>query len=219
MTINSNKVRLVLGLISVASMPVSLALLPPLTKSPSKTAVKAAARTVLHYRDSVEDADSVYNALNSQQLQPASEGLEAPKTGVQMGVIRTLAMSQTFALAGATTLAAAAMTLTGHPLDFNSIHWNDSEHFRPLFDLVSNNGWRFVEGFLAAIPVIYAGNQVETSDERDLSQVNFSTMSKCQSFSQLFKFNDILVLWLTHLFLLRHGNDPLRSTCSRKHRG
>lgn len=181
MTIKMKAVHIItMGVIAVVSMPVSTAFLLPLAKtSISNTVVEAAARTILHYRDTVEDAEAVFNGLNSQQIQSQSDEQQPHKTGVQMGVIRTLAMSQTLALAGATAAAAMAMTLTGHPLDLNSIHWNGSENFRPLFDIVRNNGWRVVEGILAAVPVIYASSQVESANQRDLSQVNFSTISKC----------------------------------------
>jgi hypothetical protein len=121
-----------------------------------------------------------------------------------------MATTQAFALLGVTSMTALVMVISGHGVDLNSIHWNGSDIFRALFDVSDLSGWRFFQGALAAIPVIYLSKQVETSDRRDMSHVNFSTISTLLILMNIMIYERCVSLALSRC--LRHGDDTLWPT-------
>lgn len=199
----------VIGL-RLLALPDAIALQAPLRSSVSRTTLPLTSTetpTALHYRDNVQDEEGMKKGLNSQlpQRQQKEQGRTA--TARQMEVFLNMAATQTVALLGVTCITELVMAISGHGAGLNSIHWNDSDSFRSLFAVSDLNGWRFFQGALAAIPMIYLSKQVETSDRRDMSHVNFSTMSKL-----LILMNRTIYVDVTHMRGLRHGDDTLWST-------
>jgi membrane protease YdiL (CAAX protease family) len=77
----------------------------------------------------------------------------------------------------ATSIAIITTFFGSHPLDVSAFHWNGvigMGSFRSLFDW-QGDWYRLLEGFLATLPMVALGCIVENSDNRDASQVNFST--------------------------------------------
>mmetsp|Transcript_3320 Transcript_3320/g.5430 ORF Transcript_3320/g.5430 Transcript_3320/m.5430 type:complete len:182 (+) Transcript_3320:2718-3263(+) len=176
------KIPLFVGMLMVTGIPTSVAFQrPPNVKSAlSKTAmptVSTDSQTVLNYRDHIEDEGGLLNGLKPSMPEQLQNRLL--KTGVQLNVVRNMATAQAGALMVASGFAATALAASGHPIDLNCIHWNGAtDSFRPLFDFTHLNVWQCIQGILAATPMIYLSSQVEKSDKRDVSHVNFSTMSK-----------------------------------------
>lgn len=173
---------IMMALLPMTMVPAAVALQPPLQTTANRIkplSMSTETPTALHYRDNVQGEEGLLNVLSSLMPRQQQTQLTAtPEIGVQVDLIRNMATSQAVALAGVTGLAAAAMAMSGHGVDLNAIHWNDSDNFRSLFDVAHTSGWRCVQGVLAAMPMIYVSQHVETSDKRDMSHVNFSTMSK-----------------------------------------
>lgn len=172
---------IMMALLPMTMVPAAVALQPPLQTTANRIkplSMSTETPTALHYRDNVQDEEGLLNLLSSLMPRQQQTQLTAtPEIGVQVDLIRNMATSQAVALAGVTGLTAAAMAMSGHGVDLNAIHWNDSDNFRSLFDVAHTSGWRCVQGVLAAMPMIYVSQHVETSDKRDMSHVNFSTMN------------------------------------------
>lgn len=150
---------------------------PPNVKTAlSKTAIPTASsdsQTVLNYRDQIEDEAGLLNGFNAETRK------KLLSTGVKLDVVSNLATSQAGALVAVSGLAAISLAASGHPVDLNCIHWNGAAaSFQPLFNIGHLDSWKITEGVLAATPMIYLSNHLEKSDKRDMSHVNFSTMSK-----------------------------------------
>ena len=171
---------IVIGL-SLLVVPDAGALQAPLRSTGSRTTpplTSTETPTVLYYRDNIQDEVGIRKGLNPQLPKTQQKEQESSRTGFQMEIFRNMATTQVIALLGVTGMTALVMAISGHGADLNSIHWNDSNSFRSLFDVSDLIGWRFIQGVLAAVPMIYLSKQVETSDRRDMSHVNFSTISK-----------------------------------------
>jgi hypothetical protein len=165
---------------SVAFQPLPVPRLCLITESKSThVQSQSGVRSVLYYRDHVEDAEGLVAGLDSAPSPSPSKGHEPYKNGVHVSVVRSLLMSQGLLLAVASIIASTAMATTGHPVNLNVIHWNGADNsFYSLFDPFNQSGWSALQGALAAVPMIYLGDRIEKSDRRDMTHVNFSTMSK-----------------------------------------
>lgn len=101
-------------------------------------------------------------------------------TGADYTTLRAVATSQGLVLLGATAVSAIALAVTGHPIDMSALHWNGASEFFSFWEF-KVTPLRLAEGILAAVPMIYLGTLVETSDDRDASHVNYSTMNMVMS--------------------------------------
>ena len=101
-------------------------------------------------------------------------------TGADFGTFRSVAMSQALVLVGVTAATAIVLALSGHPIDMSTLHWNGSSQYMSFWDF-QVTPLRFLEGIVAATPMIFLSTQVEQSDDRDASHVNFSTMDMVMS--------------------------------------
>lgn len=133
------------------------------------------------YRDRDEETDEFLTSISATS---AAEQVVAPKSAVVNGAdyaaFQSVAMSQVFALLGVTLVTAIVLAVSGHPIDMSTLHWNGSNQFVPFWDFQATP-LRLFEGIIAAAPMIFLGAQVEKSDDRDASHVNFSTMDMVMS--------------------------------------
>ena len=132
----------------------------------------------LKYRDRDGDTEELVSSMPSHGHAPkTNENDWFGNTGVNMPILKSLAVSQTAALVVCSGVTAAALAVTGYPIDFAALHWNGNENFFSPLDFTMSP-IRVVEGLLAAAPMIFLGNKIEHAESRDCSHVNFSTMSK-----------------------------------------
>jgi len=133
------------------------------------------------YRDRDEEAEEFMTSISATA---AAEQVVTPKSVASIGAdhptLRSVAMSQALVLMGVTVTTAAVLAATGHPVDMSSLHWNGSSDFFSFWNFQATP-LRLVEGVAAAAPMIYLGTQVEQSDDRDASHVNFATMNMVMS--------------------------------------
>jgi len=131
----------------------------------------------LKYRDRDGDTEELVSSMPSHGHAPkTNENDWFGNTGVNMPILKSLAVSQTAALVVCSGVTAAALAVTGYPIDFAALHWNGNENFFSPLDFTMSP-IRVVEGFLAAAPMIFLGNKIEHAESRDCSHVNFSTMN------------------------------------------
>lgn len=134
-----------------------------------------------YYRDGGDDTDDFVTSVSATA---AAEQVATRKashdTGADHSALRSVAMSQALVLIGVTLTTAGVLAWSGHPIDMSSLHWNGDNSFVSFWDF-QMTPLRLVEGVAAAAPLIYLGTQVEQSDDRDASHVNFSTMNMVMS--------------------------------------
>lgn len=96
--------------------------------------------------------------------------------GVSMPLINSIWFNQVTLFLLATSVAVFVSLFGSTPLNLSGLHWNGDANtaFFPLFDW-HLTWFRLAEGILATIPMVTLGCMVETSDDRNASQVNFST--------------------------------------------
>lgn len=142
---------------------------------PSRALLQSRPRvTPLRYRDHGEETDGfVATAVSDDR---STTEASTPSTGVNLDSIRSIAMSQALALFCIAAATAVALGASGTSVDLSSLHWNGSDDFFSLLDFRITT-LRFVEGVVAAFPIIFLGTHMESSDERDVCHVNFSTMN------------------------------------------
>ena len=150
----------------------------PVVSSSSSSVARQSRRplTPLNYRDHDGDTENYVTRATERGAAKSTASSKQPSTGAHIPTIRSIATSQAAALVAATAATAIALATSGHLVDLGSIHWNGSNAFFSLWDFHLTST-RIVEGVLATVPMIYMGRQIETSDRRDASHVNFSTMN------------------------------------------
>mmetsp|Transcript_27430 Transcript_27430/g.40253 ORF Transcript_27430/g.40253 Transcript_27430/m.40253 type:complete len:428 (+) Transcript_27430:2742-4025(+) len=94
------------------------------------------------------------------------------KTGVSLPKAQSIAMKHSLMLTGGIMAALIGMGATGNGLDLNTLHWNGGDEFMSLFDISATSS-RFAAGVVSAVPLIYLGEQIDTSDSREANQVVF----------------------------------------------
>jgi len=99
---------------------------------------------------------------------------DTQSAALSLPLINDICINQALLLLFTSSAAIIASFFGDNPLEISSLHWNDVQQFHSLFDWQPSS-FRFIEGILATIPVIIAGRVIETSDNRDASQVNFAT--------------------------------------------
>lgn len=133
------------------------------------------------YRDCDEETEEfVTSVAATAATEQVAASKPAQATGADHAALRAVAMSQALVLLGVTVATAIVLAVTDHPIDMSSLHWNGSSEFFSFWDF-QVTPLRLVEGVVAAAPMIYLGTQVERSDDRDASHVNFSTMNMVMS--------------------------------------
>lgn len=123
----------------------------------------------------VVEKPSVSRTPNSHvQNQNKSEKASA----ISMRLINSIWFNQVTLFLLATLVAIISSCFGPTPSDLSGLHWNngggDLTAFHSLFDW-QPTWFRVAEGILATIPMVTLGCMVENSDDRDASQVNFST--------------------------------------------
>jgi membrane protease YdiL (CAAX protease family) len=129
----------------------------------------------LYYTDAKDIHEITTTNLESQQTEGHHQNHET--ASISMPLINSIWLNQVTLLMFATSIAVVATFFGSHPLDISGLHWNGvtgTETFYSLFDW-QGDSYRYVEGFLATLPMVALGYLVENSDNRDASQVNFST--------------------------------------------
>jgi membrane protease YdiL (CAAX protease family) len=131
------------------------------------------------YRDRDDETEEFVTSISATA---AAEHVASPKpvTGADHSTLRSVAMAQALVLLGVTIATASVLAVSGHPIDMSTLHWNGGTEFFSFWDF-QVTPLRLVEGVLAAVPMIYLGTQIEKSDDRDASQLNFSTMNMVMS--------------------------------------
>ena len=131
------------------------------------------------YRDRDDETEEFVTSISATA---AAEQVASPKqvAGADHPTLRSVAMSQALVLVVVTLATASVLAVSGHHFDMSTLHWNGSNEFFSFWDFQATP-LRIVEGVLAAVPMIYLGTQVEKSDDRDASHVNFSTMNMVMS--------------------------------------
>jgi hypothetical protein len=132
-------------------------------------------RTILNYRDNLAGSADMEQKIEAKYyLKKSSKSHK----GVNLGLIQSIVMTQAASLITCIYFSMIALTYSGH--DVNSIRWDGSTHYGLLFPTESM-AWLliFAQGILAAAPMIYIGNFIESSERRNMANVHFSTISKC----------------------------------------
>ena len=130
--------------------------------------------TPLYYRDD-DHQDVAAAPLQKSQYQQQQQGEQQPETSsIAVPLINSIWFNQVSLLLVATSVALVASFVNGQGLDISGLHWNGMQDFHSLFDW-NPTLFRLAEGVLAAIPMVAVGCVLENSDDRDASQVNFST--------------------------------------------
>lgn len=89
-------------------------------------------------------------------------------------LINYICINQALLLLFASSTAIIGSFFGDNPLEISSLHWNEVQEFHSLFDW-QPSFFRFIQGIIAAIPIMTMGRAIETSDNRDASRVNFAT--------------------------------------------
>jgi len=113
---------------------------------------------------------------NNPSISTAStvEDDDSSSTTLSIPLINSICINQAMLLMLVSSAAIVASFFGTNPGEMSSLHWNDMQEFRSLFDWQPSS-FRLIEGVLATIPMVVAGRAIETSDNRDASQVNFAT--------------------------------------------
>jgi len=134
----------------------------------------------LYYQDgcdqfALEQPQSNARGNDKSITKTQTSGDESPSTTLSIPLINYICVNQAILLLIVSSITMLASLIGKSPMDMSSLHWNNMhENFYSLFD------WhpsllRLTEGILAAIPLIGLGRLVETSDNRDVSRMFFST--------------------------------------------
>jgi membrane protease YdiL (CAAX protease family) len=140
------------------------------------------AASQLYYRDGDDDLSTPDQIAETPSVaKTSSSQIEDPHqatdtSSVSMPLINSIWFNQLTLFLLATLVAVVASFFGSSPLDLSGLHWNGGADtsFFPFFDW-RLTWFRLAEGILATIPMVTLGCIVENSDDRNASQVNFST--------------------------------------------
>lgn len=134
-------------------------------------------RTTLQYTDQVDylgglQADFQTEVQLEVQLQTEIQRSDPLKTGIEMDKVRMIMLSQFFLLAGTTIVTLGALAFSSNNGSLGLNQWTEIGIFQPSF---SGDIWRLLEGILGAVPIIFTGNLLAQSGNREYALVDFST--------------------------------------------
>jgi membrane protease YdiL (CAAX protease family) len=140
------------------------------------------ASSQLYYRDGDDDLSSHHHVVENPTVSRTSSSrvqnhhLSDDSSAVSMPLINSIWFNQVTLFLLATMVAAITSCFGSNPFDLSGLHWNGGKlaAFYSIYDW-QPTWFRIAEGILATIPMVALGCVVENSDDRDASQVNFST--------------------------------------------
>lgn len=128
----------------------------------------------IYYTEACEEPAFVDNKPTIAKDQMFVGDMQSNALSTSLPLINYICMNQALLLLFASSAAIVASFFGDTPFEISSLHWNGAQEFHSLFDW-QMSPFRFVEGALAAIPIISAGRLMENSDNRDVSRVNYAT--------------------------------------------
>eukprot|EP00529_Nitzschia_sp_RCC80_P019101 CAMPEP_0113467986 /NCGR_PEP_ID=MMETSP0014_2-20120614/15104_1 /TAXON_ID=2857 /ORGANISM="Nitzschia sp." /LENGTH=504 /DNA_ID=CAMNT_0000360325 /DNA_START=1052 /DNA_END=2566 /DNA_ORIENTATION=- /assembly_acc=CAM_ASM_000159 len=120
------------------------------------------------------------NAVVDLEQQQEEDHHHQQQHQVSMRLVNSILFNQMFVLFLSLCVTYAGSFLFGY--DMVDLHWNgdggaNQETFKSLFMDWNFTPLRISEGILAAMPMIALSHRVETSEQRDAMEVNFSTVN------------------------------------------